>query len=191
MTEAKTKTKQVLSEERLQKLAAAREKALEVKRQLRVIKDDEKKTKKEEREKKYKQVLSKHAETAEPEEKEEIKVQGISPLEKAKADSTSKKVRKKVVKKVIEISESESDTEPESQSESESESEDDEPVIVIKKKKKPKKRTPPKPKTQPKEPRTYETDELTSAVAKDMLKQRLLQDTQRIAFNSLFPYHNF
>lgn len=221
------KKKKILSEEALEKLKIARQKALETKKKLAVIRDAEKTKKKNELDTKYgeaKQVLeaSAKASLGGQDPLETLKhVQEPKTSETKQAPKVVKKPTpprpKKVIRKVIEITDSESDSESESESESEvesecdyeseseveteSESEVEEEYVV---KKKPKRKVAIKKKpikqarksnalrhslTQPS--RNYTTRELTPAVARGLLQDKVLNDAQKIAFNSLFPYHNF
>jgi hypothetical protein len=176
--------KRTLTPEQLEKLKLAREKALEAKTQLKVISTDAKMTKKMERDKKYQEVLAKQ-QPKETKEEEKPKPEPIKEEPKPKPET--KKKKKKKITKIIEITDSEASSDEEA-NDADDDSSEDEAVKYIVKKKATKK--PPRPK-QPKQEKSYDINELTPIVARNMLRDKVMSDAQRVAFQSLFPYHQF
>lgn len=172
---------------RLEHLAKAREKAAEKRRMMGDITRQEKAAKEElmnERIKKLEMLkAAKNKNTAEVEEEDAEEEVQKAPKERKNA-ATPKKAAKKVIKKVIEVSDSSSEDDSESSS-------DDEPHVeyVVRRTKKGGKAQP-KPKAA-KNFEDYDTPMLSAEVAKSVLKKRVMDDAQTIAFRSLFPYHNF
>lgn len=98
-----------------------------------------------------------------------------------------KPVVKEKHKKVIKVQVSDSSDSESNASESDSDSSVE--VIVKRKPKKMVVKKEPKPKVmQPKEP---STGQLSAEIAKNLLKNKLMQQAQDDAMRSLFPYHNF
>jgi hypothetical protein len=168
------KPKRVLSPEHLEKLKLARVKALEAKHKIGTIKKAEKESKRKAIEDKYQEVMAKK-QPAKPvevvpqhEELVELPKEVVQPI---------KKSTKKKIKKIIEVSSSDDDEEEDAE-----ESEPEVEYVVRKSKKSSKAKAPPK---------EYQTRELTTTVARDMLRQRVLDQTQSDCFKSLFPYHHF
>lgn len=167
---------------RLEQLAQAREKAAEKRRALGDITRAEKQAKDDllkDRIKKL-EMLKAHTEPITAEEEDEAPI-------KAKKAAAPKATKKKVLKKVIEVSDSSSDDS------SESSDSDDEPQVeyIVRRTKK---AAPKAPKTKGKKQAEYEeydTPKLSAEVAKNLLKKLVMDDAQSIAFKSLFPYHNF
>lgn len=171
---------------RLEQLAKAREKAWEKKRAIGALNRQEKAMKEElmnERLKKLEMLKEAKSKNPDLDEDEEAEVQKAP--KGGKNASTAKKGSKKVIKKVIEVSDSSSEDDSESSS-------DDEPQVeyVVRRTKKGSK-APAKPPKAPKNFEEYDTPQLSAEVAKSVLKKRVMDDAQSIAFRSLFPYHNF
>lgn len=170
---------------KLEQLAQAREKALAKRRAIGELNRQEKQAKEEllnERIRKM-EMLKSSKQQHEEEDEEEEEVQKVP---KGRKNAPTKQGKGKVVKKVIEVSDSSSDDETSSES-------DDEPqveYIVRRTKKAPKAPINPKGK-KPTSYEDYDTPQLSAEVAKSVLKKRVMDDAQSIAFKSLFPYHNF
>jgi hypothetical protein len=165
--------KRVLSPEHLEKLKAARVKALEAKHKLGTIRKAQKEEERAEIDKKYQEVMAKK----QPTQEEVEEVEEVKPKKKAAP-------KKKPTKKVIEISDSSSDDDDES---SDDESEPEVEYIVRRSKSKGVSKAKPT-KQQNVE---YDTPKLSAEVARHMLKERVMSDAQQMAWKSLFPYHNF
>jgi hypothetical protein len=180
------KERKKLSPESLAKLAEARKKALEVKHKLSTVRRAEMQ---EQRTAEKKQLDDKYNEIVGKTEVEQPKEVMKEPEEEVKAEKQTKpKGKKKKIVKVIEISDSDSDSGEEGDDEQESES-DDEPVkYVVKKKTKAK---PVKPKARAKKLDEYEPHELTPIIARGMLKDKVMGDAKRMAWQSLFPTHDY
>lgn len=168
------KPKRVLSPEHLEKLKAARAKAQEAKHKLATIRKAQKDEEKDEIERKYQEVLTKKAGKTVQSDNEEVQ-----PKNKASIKKTE--LKKKVVKKVIEVSDSSSDDDDESES-SEDESEPEVEYVV--------RRTKRGSKVAQKPVKEYTTPKLSAEVARNMLRDKVMNDAQNTAFRSLFPYHN-
>jgi len=183
MNEAKAK--------RLEQLAQAREKALEKRRLMGEVTRQEKAAKEAAFQEKVKtlKMLKGEApkETTEEDTKEDTKEAEPKPARAPKKPTKTKKV----VKKVIEISDSSSSSSSDDSSSSDEDcSSDDEPKVkyIVRRKKKTKSKSS-KPKG--KKAADVDTSRLTAEVAKDLLKKRVMDDAQRAAFQSLFPYSQF
>lgn len=172
-----------IKEKRLKQLAAAREKALEKRRML----GDMRRKEQELKEKVVKDRIKKIQML-----EETLKQGGVPPLTPVHDASDGFKARrergrnpstkKKVIKKVIEVSESSTDdTDTETESENEIE-------YVVRRKPKTQKPPPRKAKTTSEE---YDTPKLTAEVAKNLLKKKVYDDAQVMAMRTLFPYANF
>lgn len=172
------KPKRNMSPETLAKLAEARKKANEVRSKMAAIKKAQKAQDMEEIEKKYDEmVLKKQPAAAKPQEPEPV-------VEEQPKEVKAKKpaAKKKVVKKVIEVSDSSSDDDTESES-------DDEPTVeyVVRRSKRGGKAS----SRSQRAPVEYDTPRLSAEVARNMLKEKVMNDAQMSAWKSLFPYHNF
>lgn len=166
---------------KLEQLAQAREKALAKRRAIGELNRQEKQAKEELLNERIKKMEMLKASKQQEEEEEEVQ-----KAPKGRKNAPTKQGKGKVVKKVIEVSDSSSDDETSSES-------DDEPqveYIVRRTKKAPKAAINPKGK-KPTSYEEYDTPQLSAEVAKSVLKKRVMDDAQSIAFKSLFPYHNF
>jgi hypothetical protein len=168
---------------RLEQLAQARQKALEKRRLIGEVSRLEKAAKEEAFQDKLKTLKMLKG----PTPKEDAPVDVVKeepPMKPVK----KKAVKKKVTKKVIEISDSSSSSSDDSSSSEEECSSEDEPKVqyIVKRKKKAS-----KSKATHKKVADVETSRLTAEVAKDLLKKRVMDDAQRAAFQSLFPYSQF
>lgn len=157
----------------LEHLARAREKAAEKRRMLGEL------TRKEKAEKE--KIIQDRLKNLALMEKTNNQQQQEKDEEPEKTTIKTKKKHKKTIKKIIEISDSSSGDDDDD--DTESGSDDDAKVQYVVKRKS---RKGVKPKKQ-----EYETSRLTAEVAKDLLKQKVLSDTHREAFASLFPLHRF
>lgn len=175
------KPRKPLSEEALAKLAEARKKALQKKRELKAISDKEKKTHKQIREEALRERLErveKLEKVVQP-KKSPAKPKPEPVPEPYSDDSSASEVhirrrppvRKKKQKKRIVYVDSSSD------------SSDDE--IVVKRKRKAK----PAPKPKPNSEKL--SSELSEQAAADALRHRLDTEKLRLAMHSLFPTHQF
>jgi hypothetical protein len=170
------KPKRVLSPEHLEKLKLAREKALEAKHKLGTIRRAQRDDEREQIDKKYQEVMAKKgSKVVEAKTQDEDEVEEVKPSKSKKAPP-----KKKVVKKVIEVSDSSDDDESES---SEEESEPEVEYVV--------RRTKKGGKVAHKPVKEYDTPKLSAEVARNMLRDRVMNEAQTSAFKSLFPYHNF
>lgn len=174
------KPKKHMSPETLAKLAEARKKANEVRSKMAAIKKAQKAQDMEEIEKKYDEMVLKKqpGAAAKPPQEPEPVVEEQPKEVKAKKPAA----KKKVIKKVIEVSDSSSDDDTESES-------DDEPAVeyVVRRSKRGGKAS----SRSQRAPVEYDTPRLSAEVARNMLKEKVMNEAQVSAWRSLFPYHNF
>lgn len=176
--EIKELTPEEKKQKRLDALAKGRLRALERRKEICELKKKEKEIKLEERKKNIEERLAK------------VKTYEESKITPPKIEDGNKDVaeqRKKPKKKInIELSDSESDAN------STDESESDESVeYVVQRKPKTKIVVKKQTKSKPVKEKPPSTKQITTEVAKQILKEKLMNDTMSQAMRSLFPYHNF
>lgn len=180
-TEGKHRQTPEMDEKRakmLEHLAKAREKAAEKRRLIGNITKKEKEAK----EKAFQERIKKIEMLEKADREDNIEDEEPKKTKHKKINKPVKDVQRTKLRKVIEISESSSDDETSEDSESE-----DDPVEYVVKRKP---RSKPKA-TKTRQPKEYDTPRLTAEIAKDLLKQRVMSDAQKAAFESLFPMHRF
>jgi hypothetical protein len=159
---------------RLENLAKGREKALAKRREVVDLKKKEKEVQLAERQKKlnerWEKVKQYEASKQEPK------------VEEQKATKPKKKIQ-------VEVSDSSDDDSTATESDSD---ESVEYVIERKPKKVAVKKVVKKSENAPKQPTMPQSkSQLTTEVAKNILKQKLMDDASAMAMRSLFPFHNF
>lgn len=159
---------------RLENLARGREKALAKRKEVMELKKKEKELQLEERKKKIDERWAK-----------------VKEYEASKQEPKVEEQKTMKPKKKIHVALSDSSDEESSSSESDSD-ESVEYVIERKPKKLALKKGSKKSEKAPKQPvQPHSASQLTTEVAKNMLKQKLMDDASAMAMRSLFPFHQF